>query len=152
MALYPTGRRRKTRGDAVSAAIGDVVVCRTRTTAQWHSEIHPETYLYHFTFSPGWSNLFGFRAFHGLETMYVFGNPPPRPRFLQFDATEARVSQTMIQIWVNFARSGNPNGHGICNWPRYSVVEDGHMFIDACLRPGQYLRRPQCDFRLKLCN
>ena len=32
--------------------------------------------------------------------------------------------------WVNFARTGNPNGSGLAPWPAYSLATRDTMLID----------------------
>ncbi len=59
---------------------------------------------------------------HGGEIGFVFGTlgasffgpPPPAP-----SAEDLNVSRMAQGYWVNFARTGNPNGAGLSNWPRY---------------------------------
>jgi len=31
--------------------------------------------------------------------------------------------------WVNFAKTGNPNGKGLVEWPRYDVAKDGILLF-----------------------
>ena len=69
-------------------------------------------------------------AAHGSEIPYVFntlgagggggfGGPPSQPT-----DEDRKVAQTIHAYWVNFAKTGNPNGPGLTNWPRYDVQKD----------------------------
>jgi para-nitrobenzyl esterase len=60
---------------------------------------------------------------HGGETAYVFGTlsagrgGAPTPE----DQAVARMAQS---YWINFARTGDPNGAGLPAWPRHDAGKD----------------------------
>ena len=45
--------------------------------------------------------------------------------------TEAdkRVSEDMMKMWTQFARTGNPNVEGITEWPVYNKEDDKYMYV-----------------------
>jgi para-nitrobenzyl esterase len=64
---------------------------------------------------------------HGGEIAFVFGTlgtgvlgPPPPPPTAQ-DQAVSRMAQS---YWVNFARTGDPNGAGLPDWPHYDPSKD----------------------------
>jgi para-nitrobenzyl esterase len=75
-------------------------------------------------------------AHHGDEIAYVFGNlpapvfgdqgppPPIRPE-------DTKISDQMGSYWVNFAKTGDPNGPGLPAWPAFSASAQKAMIFDA---------------------
>jgi para-nitrobenzyl esterase len=59
----------------------------------------------------------GWGASHFAELWYMFDHQGQEP----WDWTEAdrRLADTMSRYWVNFARSGNPNGRDLPDWPAF---------------------------------
>jgi para-nitrobenzyl esterase len=60
---------------------------------------------------------------HGGEIGYVFGTLMARPGST-LSAEDLAVSRTVQSYWVNFARTGNPNGPGLPLWPRHDPAKD----------------------------
>jgi len=59
----------------------------------------------------------GFGAYHGAEIPYVFGTGAT---WLPAEPVDRALSETIMRYWVNFARSGDPNGPGLPHWPRWA--------------------------------
>lgn len=99
--------------------------CITRHVNQSISKQVP-LYMYEFRYEnppvyfpplPG----FVFLAYHTSDIQFFWnvyhggasGTPHP------LNPQEEKLSEAMIRTWVNFARTGNPNGPGSAPWPRY---------------------------------
>jgi para-nitrobenzyl esterase len=85
-------------------------------------------YLYRFSYvQTGMRERLKAGTPHGGEIAFVFGTlgaggfgPPPPPA-----TDEDRAVSRMAQgYWVNFAKTGNPNGAGLPSWPRYDPSKD----------------------------
>jgi para-nitrobenzyl esterase len=60
---------------------------------------------------------------HGGEIAYVFGTLTSGPAGAP-TSEDLAVSRMAQSYWVNFARTGDPNGPGLPNWPRQVVGKD----------------------------
>ena len=60
-----------------------------------------------------------FGTFHSSEIAYVFGTMDVGNR--PFTAEDRAISHVMQFYWLNFIRSGSPNGPGLMTWPTLST-------------------------------
>ena len=83
-------------------------------------------------------------AAHTSEVAYVFDNTSGDAS--QFEEIDRTVSGAMAAAWVRFAKTGNPNGAGLPQWPAYRSPD--YRLLDfgdtATLRSNA--RSPEIDF------
>jgi para-nitrobenzyl esterase len=60
---------------------------------------------------------YGCGAGHGAEIPYLFDNLHQDRR--AWTAADRKLATRMATTWVNFARTGNPNGAGLPRWPAF---------------------------------
>jgi para-nitrobenzyl esterase len=77
-----------------------------------------------------WSRAAG--AFHAAEIVYVLDNLQASPwRVTPDDEGAAAIASG---YWLNFVKSGDPNGPGLPDWPSYRREDDPLMVLDAAAR------------------
>jgi para-nitrobenzyl esterase len=104
--------------------------------AIWSKELpeKPSSRLYVYLFDhvePG-PDAARFGAFHTSEVPYVLRtldkSPPSVGR--QFAAVDREVSNLASAYWVNFIKTGNPNGAGLQNWPAFTQETQEVLHLD----------------------
>ena len=85
-------------------------------------------YSYYFT-----KDNRGLGSNHGGELPYFYGNLDKHPK--NYDAEDAALSRTMMKYYVNFIRTGDPNGEGLPAWPEAAEAPDQILELGAEIRP-----------------
>ena len=68
-------------------------------------------------------------AFHAGEILYVFNNLHAFPWLVTDD--DQRLADLASGYWVNFVKTGDPNGPGLPGWPSYRQAGAPVMMLDA---------------------
>lgn len=103
--------------------------------------------VYEFRFShvaqslrPGWTG-----AHHATEVPYVF-ETLDAVRGVAVAPEDEQVEDAMIRYWTNFMKTGDPNGPGLPEWPKYSPKDDVLMNFMAA---GKLMAMPD-PFKARL--
>ena len=88
---------------------------------------HP-AFLYYFDHrAPGSSS----GASHAAEIGYVFGNLSPLSWLGKGARADQQLSEMMMSYWVNFAKTGDPNGGDLPRWSAFSQEAPKGMIFDS---------------------
>ncbi len=77
---------------------------------------------------PSYSAASNFGAFHTGEVPYVFNNLKTVNR--PWEDIDIQLADQLSSYWVNFVKSGNPNGGNLTHWPAYTTEKDQVLIID----------------------
>jgi para-nitrobenzyl esterase len=77
-----------------------------------------------------WSRDAG--AFHAAEIVYVLDNLQASP--WRVTPEDERAAAVASGYWLNFVKTGDPNGPGLPDWPCYRRDDDPFMVLDAAPR------------------
>ena len=105
-----------------------------KSWADSYSERSDAIYTYFFDRAIPWPDQPQFGAFHSGELPYVFNTLDVLDR--PWEAADSILAEQMMAYWVNFARTGTPNGVGLPKWARYNDAPGDFMHLGTKPRSG----------------
>jgi para-nitrobenzyl esterase len=122
LALYPARTTEELQNSAADYAGDHSIAYSTWRWLEVHVKTgHASVFRYFFELgSPGDNNHpASLGAFHTDDIEYVFGTLDSRPGAV-WRPEDRELSERMMRYWTNFARTGDPNGPTLPEWPAYT--------------------------------
>ena len=146
---YPVATDEEAANIIPSLPMADTMAWGQRLYADDTAKIGKKAWVYHFTFHPpGPPSHPDPGPTHASEIAYVFDNlalpheipDASSPELSAKDPAARKLADQMSSYWVNFARTGDPNGPGLPRWPSVKQLKPGEfMVLDKTPAPGEVL-------------
>jgi para-nitrobenzyl esterase len=119
----------------------DLFGVHMRFIARQNAQSGAPTYLYQFTRVPPSRNQ-TIGAYHAAEISFVFDSHLP---LVKLNESDRKLTDRMVSYWTNFAKTGNPNGERLPEWPATSPEGDVWMELGPSPKPIEGLRARKLD-------
>ena len=136
--LYParTARQRARAQHALQTDLGRAALYHWARL--WLTHARAPVYAYLWTHAEPGPQSAEWGAFHTSEVPYVFDTLDRSPG-RRFTATDRAIAGRMSAYWVDFVKTGSPDGPGLASWPRLADPRGPIMRLGAQMKPEPML-------------
>lgn len=133
-ALYPANSEAEAEQSQFDLSRDEAFAIQAYTWAKLQEQYSDaKVYLYNFNRKlPAYNVETAFGAFHSGEIVYAFDNLHTLDR--PWEPIDHQIADIMSSYWVNFAKTGNPNGKGLPKWKAFKAKKAPALIIDETTR------------------
>jgi para-nitrobenzyl esterase len=117
--------------------------CPSFMLAQANAKIGGKTWFYYFTKQRDGELGAKMGAYHGAELPYVFDT---HDDWLPTSDDDHSITGSVMQYWLNFAESGNPNSKTLRAWQRFEKIEDQVQYLGQQVKSAAHPSADLCQF------
>jgi para-nitrobenzyl esterase len=117
--------------------------CPTTTEARWHTAAHHTVFQYELNHPVPGQPL----AIHSSDLSFVMGFYPQEGNLAgRYADTDIKLADMIESYFTNFARTGNPNGQGLPEWPQFGAAGNYIKFTsEGSVDQAKDMREAQCS-------
>jgi len=145
--LFPGGSDEEVKSSAALLRTADFIAFGTWKWMEMHRRTgEAAVYRYEFDQVPPPSEKHEAEAglaYHSAEIEYVFGTLAWKK--ISWRPEDYKLSEEIGVYWTNFAKTGNPNGAGLGEWPKYEK-KNGYQVMHLAPTPRARADRQQEQF------
>ena len=142
--LYPNGTQAQS-GASQKAAFRDSGLVSMFMWAEHRAKTSKnKAFTYYWTHAEPGPDSARYGAFHTSEVPYVFNtlNQSKRP----WTDQDHKLADTLGAYWVNFMKTGDPNGKGLAQWPAFTASSAVTMELGDKLGPRPVAEKAKVEF------
>lgn len=127
--LYPASTDKEAVNSQIESIKDQCFAWQVHTWANLQSKTgKSKAFYYYFShLQPGPSSFQKLGVYHSSEIAYAYGNLDKLN--LPYTDADKKLSNIMSTYWINFARTGDPNGNNLPNWIPYDEKTDETMML-----------------------
>lgn len=142
--FYPVKSDADVQGAYLAILRDTTFSLQMRTWARMTATGKSKAWLYSFTHAPPNANSKYLGAYHAGEIAYVFNNITKTNAAHQ--PVDASLANQISNYWVNFAKTGDPNGAGLVKWTAYDKDSEPYLDLGDPITLRNHLLKQQLDF------
>ena len=143
---YPTNTQAESDMSQNNFSVDETFGIQDYTWAKMQSQSgKSKAYIYNFNRKlPAHTEETQYGAFHSAEIVYAYDNLSTLDR--PWESIDQSIAKNMSSYWVNFAKTGDPNGKDLPRWESYNSKTEPVLIIDKVIESKSLPSKVQFTF------